>query len=96
MGRAGLLERRPRVARLSRHALVVLTVVFATLAGGYVALNSFGQSRQLSIGQIQMTVDPGERGALDLYVPLVDWGVRFEDTVRLPARCLLSKHGLDA
>jgi predicted phosphodiesterase len=95
MGRAGLLERRPRVARLSRHALVVLTVIVATLAGGYAALNSFGQSRQLSIGQIQMTVDPGERGALDLYVPLVDWGVRFEDTVRLPARLQVELRTVD-
>jgi predicted phosphodiesterase len=95
MGRAGLLERRPRVARLSRHALVVLTVVFATLAGAYATLSSFGQSRELSIGQIQMTVDPGEHGALDLYVPLVDWGVRFEDTVRLPARLQVELRTVD-
>jgi predicted phosphodiesterase len=95
MGQAGLLERRPRIARLSRHAAVVLTVVVATLAGGYAALNSFGQSRQLAVGQIQMTVDPGERGALDLYVPLVDWGVRFEDTVRLPARLQVELRTVD-
>jgi predicted phosphodiesterase len=95
MGRAGLLERRPRIARLSRHAAVVAGVVVATLAGGYATLNSFGQSRQLSVGQIQMTVDPGERGALDLYVPLVDWGVRFEDTVRLPARLQIELRTVD-
>lgn len=58
-------------------------------------LNSFGQSRQLSIGEIQLTVDPGERGALDLYVPLVDWGVRFEDTVRLPARLQVELRTVD-
>ena len=42
-----------------------------------------------------MTVDPGERGALDLYVPLVDWGVRFEDTVRLPARLQVELRTVD-
>lgn len=25
-----------------------------------------------------MSIDPGHRGALDIYVPLVDWGARFE------------------
>ncbi len=73
----------------------MLAVVTATLAGGYAALNSFGQSRQLSIGEIQLTVDPGERGALDLYVPLVDWGVRFEETVRLPARLQVELRTVD-
>jgi predicted phosphodiesterase len=42
-----------------------------------------------------MTVDPGEHGALDLYVPLVDWGVRFEDTVRLPARLRVELRTVD-
>ena len=74
---------------------MVLAVVVATCAGAYAGLSSFGQSRQLSIGQIQLTVDPGERGALDLYVPLVDWGVRFEDTVRLPARLQVELRTVD-
>jgi predicted phosphodiesterase len=30
-------------------------------------------------------MSPGHRGALDVYVPLVDWGARFE-AIRLPAR----------
>ena len=37
-------------------------------------------------GQIELSADPGSHGALDLYVPLVDWGVRFEDAIRLPIR----------
>jgi predicted phosphodiesterase len=99
MAQAGVLERESRVARprgdgrhrrtasrIARHALVVLAVVAATLVGGYVALSTYGQSRQLSIGQIQLSADPGHRGALDLYVPLVDWGVRFENAIRLPVR----------
>ena len=32
-----------------------------------------------------MSVSPGHRGALDVYVPLVDWGARFE-AIRAPIR----------
>jgi predicted phosphodiesterase len=101
MGRAGVLERRPRLARLlkprggerrgkllliARHAAVVLAVVAASLAGAYAALDTYDEDRQLSVGQIELSADPGEHGALDLYVPLVDWGVRFEDAIRAPIR----------
>jgi predicted phosphodiesterase len=65
---------------------VVAIVVVATAIGGYVALNTYTQTQQLSVGQIQISVDPGHRGALDLYVPLVDWGVRFDGTIKLPVR----------
>jgi hypothetical protein len=64
----------------------VLAVIGATLVGGYAALDTYSQARQLSIGKIELSVEPGRHGALDLYVPLVDWGVRFEEAVRLPAR----------
>jgi predicted phosphodiesterase len=60
-------------------------VVAATLAGGYLALVSFRQDRELSVGTIRLSVSPGHKGALDVYVPLVDWGARFE-AIRLPAR----------
>jgi predicted phosphodiesterase len=69
-----------------RDVLVVLAVIAATIFGAYAALNTYSQTRQLSVGKIQTSVDTGPHGALDLYVPLVDWGVRFEDAVRLPAR----------
>jgi predicted phosphodiesterase len=88
---------RPRLPRLdgarlrkalrpTRHALVVAATIVATFVGAYVALSTYTQTQNLSVGQIQISVDPGHKGSLDLYVPLVDWGVRFEDTVRLPAR----------
>jgi predicted phosphodiesterase len=78
---------RPRRAvQTVKRALTILAVIVATLAGGYIALATYSQSRELSVGEIRLSVDPGHTGALDLYVPLVDWGVRFEDAVRLPAR----------
>ena len=100
MGRAGVLERRSRVARLldkpsgaisgrrlvliARHALVVAAVVTASLTGAYAALDTYDEEHQLSVGQIELSADPLEQGALDLYVPLVDWGVRFNDAIRAP------------
>jgi predicted phosphodiesterase len=60
-------------------------VVLATLAGGLLGLSTFQQDKRLSVGTVSLSVEPFHPGALDLYVPLVDWGVRF-DAVRLPVR----------
>jgi len=60
--------------------------VAASVAGAYAALDTYDEERQLSVGQIELSADPGEHGALDLYVPLVDWGIRFEDVIRAPIR----------
>src|SRR5205085_5671577 len=68
-----------------RTVLALAIVVILTLAGGVVALSSFTENRDLSIGTIGLSVEPGHRGALDIYVPLVDWGARFP-VVELPAR----------
>jgi predicted phosphodiesterase len=110
MGRAGVLERRSRIARLLeprggdrrrklllivRHAAVVLAVVAASIAGAYAALDTYDEPRQLSVGQIELSADPGEQGALDLYVPLVDWGVRFEDAIRAPIRLNVDLRTID-
>jgi predicted phosphodiesterase len=65
---------------------VVVAVMLASLAGAYAALDTYDEERQLSVGQIELSADPGAHGALDLYVPLVDWGVRFEDVIRAPIR----------
>ena len=79
-------DRRRRALLIAQRSLTVLAVVAATFVGGYIALATYGQSKELSVGQIGLSADPGERGALDLYVPLVDWGVRFEDAIRVPIR----------
>ncbi len=68
-----------------RRALTLLAVLLATLAGAYGALATFAQTKELSVGEIRLSVSPGHKGALDLYVPLVDWGARFE-AIRLPVR----------
>ena len=74
--------------------LALAAIVIATLAGGYLALVSFRQDRQLSVGEIRLSVSPGHKGALDIYVPLVDWGARFE-AIRLPARLRVDLKTID-
>src|SRR3954470_21308248 len=107
MGRAGLLERRAGAARppgppgrtgrrgaLIRRAITLIAVVAATLLGSYGALVTFTQSKRLSVGEIRLSMSPGHRGALDVYVPLVDWGARFE-AIRLPARLRIDLRTVD-
>src|SRR4051794_39725090 len=91
---AQLAERPPMWARRDlgsraltyvRRALSIALVLIATCAGGYLALVGYHQSHTLSVGEIRMSMSPGHRGALDVYVPLVDWGARFE-AIRAPIR----------
>src|SRR5689334_24161236 len=74
--------------------LAVLAVIAATLAGGYLAFVSFRQEKDLSVGSIRLSTSPGHKGALDVYVPLVDWGARFE-AIRLPARLRVDLRTVD-
>lgn len=87
-GRVPTWARRDLKSRLityARRALSLILVAVATCAGGYLALVGYHQSATLSVGEIRMSVSPGHRGALDVYVPLVDWGARFE-AIRAPIR----------
>src|SRR3954469_14279964 len=77
-----------------RKALTILLVVVATLAGAVTALGTFPREHRLEVGTVRLSVDPGHRGALDLYVPVVDWGVRFP-VVRLPARVNVDVRAVD-
>jgi predicted phosphodiesterase len=77
-----------------RRLLALALVLAATLAGGYLALVSYHDDAQLSVGEIRMSVDPGHRGALDIYVPLVDWGARFE-AIRAPVRIRVDLQTID-
>src|SRR3954453_12906128 len=77
-----------------RKVLTILLVVAATLAGAVTALGTFPREHRLDVGTVRLSVDPGHEGALDLYVPLVDWGVRFP-VVRLPVRINVDVRAVD-
>jgi len=74
--------------------LVVALVILAALAGAATALSTFRLDRDLDVGSVRLSVDPFHEGSLDLYVPLVDWGVRFP-VVRLPARVNVDVRSID-
>lgn len=79
----------------TRLALAVTCVVLASAAAAFGALATFQIERSLSVGTVRVSTTPAREGALDLYVPLVDWGVRFPDTVRLPARLSVDLRTVD-
>src|SRR5829696_9821388 len=86
--------RHGRPWRAAARALTIAAVIVATLAGGYLAIVSYSQVRSLPVGEIRLSVSPGHKGALDVYVPLVDWGARFE-AIRLPARLRVDVRTVD-
>ncbi len=71
-----------------------LVVALGAAIGGLLALWSFSHGYRLSVGTITMSVSPFRHGALDVYVPLVDWGVRFPG-VALPARLNVGVQAVD-
>ncbi len=73
----------------------MLAVLAASLAAAVGAMAVVGIDRDLPIGTVRLSAQPGHEGALDLYVPLVDWGVRFPDAIRLPARLSLDLRTVD-
>ena len=80
--------------RTIRSVAAVALVVIAVLGGGLLALATYSAERDLSVGRIELSVQPFHAGALDLYVPLVDWGARFS-AVRLPARLSIDVRTVD-
>jgi len=84
------MRRAARVARFWPLAVVVL----ATVAGALGAMAIYRADYDLSAGTIRLSAEPGHHGALDIYVPLVDWGARF-DAVRLPARLRIEARTVD-
>jgi predicted phosphodiesterase len=87
-----------RVARMAGRALRLwpcAVVLLATAAGAVGAMAIYRADRDLSVGTIRLSAEPGHRGALDIYVPLVDWGARFH-AVRLPARLRIEARTVDS
>jgi predicted phosphodiesterase len=78
----------------ARAALMLAAVVVATMAGGLLALATYREDRDLDVATVRLSVAPGADRALALYVPLVDWGVRF-DAVRFPAQLRVDVRRLD-
>lgn len=68
-----------------RRVLTVVAVIGGTIGGAALTLSLYGRDAELSVGRIHLSADVGRTGALDVYVPLVDWGVRYE-AIRLPVR----------
>lgn len=77
-----------------RGAVALLLVVLATLAGGVLALATFRQDKRLPVATVRLSVQLNEPGALGIYVPLVDWGVRF-GAVRLPVQLRVDVRRVD-
>ena len=78
-----------------RRALATLAVLAACAGAGWAMLAVFSIDRRLDVGTVRVTADAHHEGALDLYVPLVDWGVRFPGAVRVPARVALDLRTVD-
>jgi predicted phosphodiesterase len=89
------VTRLRRIARGAVTAWPLAAVALAVAAGGVLALATYRADHDLTAGTIRVSVEPLHAGALDIYVPLVDWGARF-DGVRLPARLRIEARTVDA
>ena len=83
----------PRFLR-ARQSLALIGVVIATLGGALVAFSTYTVERDVSVGSVRISIEPFDEGALDLYAPIVDWGVRFP-VVRMPARVKVDVQSVD-
>jgi predicted phosphodiesterase len=91
---APLRRRRGDRFFLLRRFVAVAAVVVATLGGAIAALALYQQERDLQAGRVELSIDPFHDGALDVYVPVVDWGARFP-AVRFPARLNVDVRAID-
>jgi predicted phosphodiesterase len=81
------------LARL-RRTTALLLIALTALVGTVGALALVDQRKDLSVGSITVGVSPFHRGQLDLYVPLVDWGARFNG-IRMPVRLSVEVRSVD-
>ena len=64
-----------------RRVLASLAVLATCAGAAWAALAVVSIERTLDVGTVRVSADAHHEGALDLYVPLVDWGVRFPGAV---------------
>src|SRR5512145_3148654 len=80
---------------LFRTAGLALACAVLALAGSIVALRAAApESREVTLGTVDVHVVPARSGAVDVYVPVVDWGVRAEP-YRAPVSVELEFRSLD-
>ena len=80
---------------LLRTAGLALLCAVLALAGSIVALRAAApESREVTLGTVDVHVVPARSGAVDVYVPVVDWGVRAEP-YRAPVSVELEFRSLD-
>ena len=77
-----------------RQLLAIAAVVVAAFGGALAAFSAYTAERDVSVGTVELSIEPFDRGALDLYAPIVDWGVRFP-VVRMPARVKVDVRSVD-
>ncbi|HYY76186.1 MAG TPA: hypothetical protein VE644_07705, partial [Gaiellaceae bacterium] len=70
-------HRRITRRRILWATAVVLFCAALSLAGSVIALRAAAPaSREVTLGTVDVHVAPSRGGQLDVYVPVVDWGVR--------------------
>jgi predicted phosphodiesterase len=63
--------------RVVTAAVLALACVVSALAGGYLAIRAFGTTVEpFTLGTARVAAVPALDGRVDVYVPIVDWGVR--------------------
>jgi predicted phosphodiesterase len=63
--------------RVVTSGLLVLACVVSALAAGYLAVRAFGTTVEaFTLGTARVSAVPALDGRVDVYVPIVDWGVR--------------------
>jgi predicted phosphodiesterase len=83
-----------RRGRLKTAAVILLCAALA-LAGSVVALRAAGPaSSDVTLGTVDVRVAPARSGAVDIYMPVVDWGVRARP-YRAPVAVELEFRSLD-
>jgi predicted phosphodiesterase len=89
-------QQRPTTSRgrRLRAAAALLATIAAAALGVTGVLATFHEDRRLDVATVRLSVHPGGDRGLALYVPLVDWGVRFP-VVRLPAQLRLDVRAID-
>jgi predicted phosphodiesterase len=61
------------------HVALLGACAAASLAGGFLVVQAFASSVEpFTLGTVDVEVEPAREGAADVYVPIVDWGVRAE------------------